>query len=257
MLCAHGTRDALLTIMRDMMDSALRWCASACFVLGLAATPAVAETAADPPASTIRVIGQATVTSRPDRAEIDLGVVTRAATSQQAAAENARVLRNILASLRSSLGPTADIQTISYGLQPDYQYPQQGGAPKITGYTATNIVRITQDDLTNLGAVLDVATRSGANQIERIRFTLKDESAAQANALRLAALDARAKATSLANALGLQVVRIRSVDEMGAAPRPMYDVTFARTAEATTPILPGTIETAAMVTVTVDIGNRR
>ena len=254
-LCAHGTGDAPPILMHNIILSPLRILASAIFVLGLAASPALAQ-AADPP-STIRVSGEASVTSRPDRAEVDLGVVTRAATSQQAAAENARVLQKVLAALRSSLGQHASIQTISYGLQPDYQYPPQGGTPKLTGYTATNIVRITQDDLGNLGAVLDAATRAGANQIERIRFTLKDEAAAKANALRIAALDARAKANSLASALSLQVVRIRSIDETSPARRPLYDVAFAKSAEVTTPILPGTIETTAMVTLTVEFANRR
>jgi uncharacterized protein len=242
--------------MHDSLFSPLRICASVIFMLGLLAAPARAQTS-EQPAQTIRVVGEASVTSKPDRVEIDLGVVTRGATSQQAATENARVLQRVLAALRTALGPQADIQTISYGLQPDYQYPQQGGAPKITGYTATNTVRVRQDDVGNVGAVLDAATKAGANQVERIRFTLKDEAAAKANALRAAALEARGKANSLGAALGLQIARIRSIEETGATPRPLYDMAFARAGEATTPILPGAIETTAMVTLTVDFATRR
>jgi uncharacterized protein len=234
----------------------LQFFALGLLLLGLTASPARAQ-GGDPPASTIRVIGEGSVTSRPERAELDLGVVTRASTSQQAATENARVLRNVLAALRSVLGPSADIQTISYGLQPDYQYPPQGGTPKITGYTATNIVRATLDDLGNVGAVLDAATRAGANEVERIRFTLKDEGAAKASALRAAALDARAKANSLAGTVGLQIVRVRSIDETSSTPRPLYDLALSRESRPTTPILPGTIETTAMVTFTFDVANRR
>jgi hypothetical protein len=255
-LCASGTFDAAAGVMHSLISSPWKLCVPVFVVLGLAASPAFGQ-GMEPPASTIRVVGEGTVTSKPDRVEIDLGVVTRAATSQQAAAENARVLRKVLASLRSSLGRNADIQTISYWLQPDYQYPPQGGPPKITGYTATNLVRVRQDDVTNVGALLDAATRSGANQVERIRFTLKDESAAKANALRLAALDARTKANGLASALGLTIARIRSVDETSPTPRPIFDVALSRGAERTTPILPGAIETTATVTLTVDVANRR
>jgi len=167
------------------------------------------------------------------------------------------VLRNVLAALRGVLGPNAEIETISYTLSPDYQYPPQGGQPRITGYTATNVVRVTQDELSRLGPVIDAATRAGANQIQRIRFMLKDEAAAKASALRLAALDARAKAGSLARALGLQIVRIHSVEETGPMPRPMYELAMARAEAPATPIIPGTIETTAMVTLTADFGTPR
>jgi uncharacterized protein YggE len=229
-------------------------CAPVSLVLALAATHASAQTM-DPAASTIRVTGEASVTSRPDRAELDLGVVTRATTSQQAATENARVAQNVLAALRTALGPRATIETVTYALQPDYQFPQNA-PPKITGYTATNVVRVTDDDLASVGTVIDAATRAGANEIERIRFTLKDENAAKANALRMAALDARAKANALATSLGLQVTRIRSIDESNPTSRPLFDLAL-RTAGATTPIVPGTIETTATVTLVVEFAIRR
>ncbi|HEX2691367.1 MAG TPA: SIMPL domain-containing protein [Kofleriaceae bacterium] len=199
--------------------------------------------------------GEASVTSRPDRVTIDLGVVTRGAAAQQAATENARAAQNVLASLRKALGPRATVETISYVVQPDYQYPPQGGEPTITGYTATNLVRVTQDDLSNVGAVIDTAARAGANQVNQIRFLLKDDSAAKANALRGAAFDARAKANSLASALGLQVVRIHSVDESSPTPRPLFDLAFR--SGASTPILPGGIETTATVTLAVEFTTRR
>lgn len=233
-----------------------RWIAiSLPLLIALAAAPAFADTA-DP--ASVRVVGEATVTSRPDRAELDLGVVTRAATSQQASADNARVTQNVLTALRRELGTRADIRTVSFTLFPEYQYPQGGGEPRITGYTATNIVRVVQDDLTRVGAVIDTATRAGANQIERIRFTLRDEAAPKAAALRGAAQDARAKAATLAGALGLQVVRIRAADEASPPPRPLFDLEFARgAAPVTTPILPGTIETTATVTLTVEVAGAR
>ncbi len=96
-----GTYDALLAIMRRHILSAVAFCASVSIVLALAATHASAQTA-DPPASTIRVTGEGSVTSRPDRVELDLGVVTRAATAQQAASENAQVAQNVLAYGRRS-----------------------------------------------------------------------------------------------------------------------------------------------------------
>jgi uncharacterized protein YggE len=243
-----------IIVMHHFLLSPVRFCASVFIVLGLIATRASAQ-AVNPSASTIRVTGEATVTSRPDRAELDLGVVTRGPNAQQAASENARVLQNVLGALRRALGPTANIETISYALQPDYQFPQPGGEPKIVGYTVSNVVRVTQDDLSNVGTVIDAATRAGANQIRRIRFTLRDDAPAKASALRGAARDARAKAYNLAHALGLQIVRIRSVDETTPTRSPFFDLELR--AAATTPILPGTIETTATVTLEAEFARYR
>lgn len=250
--------------MQHSTFSPARLLSSATIVLALIASSAHASAGAKagakagaPPPATVSVMGEASVTSNPDRVELDLGVVTRARTAQEAASENARVLQDVLTALRSALGPKADIETISYALQPDYQYPPQGGAPKITGYTATNVVRVTMDDVRRVGTVIDAATGAGANQVQRIRFTLADEGAAKSEALRLAARDARAKAASLATALGLRFVRIRAVAEASATPRPFYDLELARVAAPTTPILPGSIETTATVTLTIEVGTGR
>ena len=201
----------------------------------------------------IRTMGEATVTVRPDRAMIDVGVVTQAATSQTAVSQNAQKLETTLASLRQLLGAGADIKTISYSVTPNYQYPREGGQPTITGYTATNTVRVTLDDLTKVGNVIDTATQGGANQIQNLRFTLKDESAVKAQALGEAAVKARASAQALATALSMRVVRVLSVVEAGSPVIPIRDVAFAKAEGASTPIEPGTIEVNASVTMTVEV----
>ena len=53
--------------------------------------------------------------------------------------------------------------------------------------------------------------QSGANTIQRLLFTLKDEQSAQIQALRLASTKARTKAEEMANALGLKVIKILAV----------------------------------------------
>src|SRR5438477_531646 len=65
-------------------------CLVAVLLVGAAGSvPARAETPA-PTLSSIRVTGDARVTAKPDRVQIDVGVTTRATHSQDAAAENAR-----------------------------------------------------------------------------------------------------------------------------------------------------------------------
>ena len=226
------------------------------FLTLLCAAAAAQEPPGRPAPPSIRVTGEATVTVQPDQARIDIGVTTQAQTAQAAAADNAQRLETALAELRRALGAGAEIKTAGYSLNPDYRYPKEGGRPTITGYTATNVVRVTLNDLTRVGQAIDAATQSGANQVQRLQFMLKDEQAAQSQALRAAALKAKAQADALAQALGLKIVRVLSVVESTGGVQPiMRDVALARAeAAASTPVEPGTIEAHATVTLTVEIG---
>jgi len=223
-------------------------------LLGCLSAPLFAEQST--PVSSIRVTGESVVTATPDRAQIDVGVVSQATRSQDAASQNASRLDAVLAAVRKTLGAGSDVKTVSYSLNPNYQYHPNGGEPTITGYTATNVVRITLDDLAKIGSVIDGATAAGANHVQGIQFTLRDQQRVRTQALREAATKARAEADALAAALGLRVVRILSVDETSPVVVPVRDGMFAARAEAArapTPIEAGTIDVSANVTLAVEV----
>jgi len=206
------------------------------------------------PVSSIRVTGDSIVTAKPDRVQIDIGVVTRAPQSLAAASQNASRLNAVLASLRKAVSPDTDIRTISYSLSPDYQYHPNGGEPTLLGYTATNVVRITLDELPKIGTVIDAATQAGANRVQDIQFTLHDSQAVRAQALREAAITARGEADTLAAALGLKVIRILSVEGNTQGVMPVRNAMLVvAEARAPTPIQPGTIDVNANVTLTVEV----
>ena len=209
----------------------------------------------DPPS--IRVSAYATVLREPDQVEIDVGVTTQAERSREAATRNRQLVRSVLDALKEALGTGADLQTIGYSLNPDYRHPQGGGGPTITGYTATNIVRVTLNDLDRVGDAIDAATSAGANQIHRVQFGLRDEQAAETQALREALLKARAQAEALATALGVKIVRVLSVTESEQVVRP-FDVMRldAEASAQATPIQPGAIEMSASVIMSVEIAQR-
>jgi uncharacterized protein len=222
-----------------------------------AMTPALALENA-PTLSSIRVTGDSKVTAKPDRVQIDFGVTTRATHSQEAASQNARQLDAVLAAVKQAAGPTATFKTIGYALNPNYQYHVSGGEPSITGYTASNTVQVTLDDLARIGSVIDSATAAGANHVQGIQFTLRDQDAVRATALREAALRARAEAEVLAAALGLKVVRILSVEESSPRMMPLRNMPMPRAAmsaaaEVATPVEAGTLDITADVTLTVEV----
>ena len=218
--------------------------------------PTAAQDAANKPPPSIQTSGEAVVTAKPDRAQIDIGVVTQADNSQNAASKNATQLGAVLAQLKQLLGTGADVKTISYSLSPNYRYPTGGGEPTIIGYTATNVVRVTLDDLTQVGKVIDTATGSGANRIQSLQFTLKNRETVEAQALTEAARNARKKADTLAAALGVNILRILSVSESSPVIVPVRSVAYARAEATSTPIESGTIEVQATVSLVVEISPR-
>jgi uncharacterized protein len=229
-------------------------------LLGVAAAMAPAFAQQAPPVlSSIRVTGDSQVTARPDRVQIDLGVTTRAAHSQEAASENARQVDAVLAAVKKAAGPAAVLKTISYALNPNYQYHTSGGEPTITGYTASNVVQVQLDDLARIGSVIDSATQAGANHVQGIQFTLRDQDAVRATALREAALRARAEAEVLAGALGLKVVRVLNVEELSPRVMPVRYMGAPRaglasaSAEVATPVEAGRLDLSAEVTLTVEV----
>ena len=112
------------------------------------------------------------------------------------------------------------------------------------------------NDLPLLGKVIDAACDSGANNINGVSFSLKDETHARNQALAEAAMKARAAAEAIAKALNVQVVGVLQA-ETSQAPivRPLTR-SFAANAlpqAMPTPIEPGDLDIHASVTVTLEV----
>lgn len=199
------------------------------------------------------------MSTAPDRVYIDIGVTTQAQKSEAAATQNAARLAAVIAAVRAAAGAGAQLTTAQYSINPNYNYPRAGGSPTLVGYTVTNVVQVRLDDLHMTGKVIDGAARAGSNNVQDIRFALRDEETPRREALRQAALNARQEADTLAGALGLRVVRVLSVEEQSpAAVRPpiMYaqSMRLARAEAApVTPVEHGTLALTATVTLTVEV----
>jgi uncharacterized protein YggE len=203
----------------------------------------------------VRASGEATVTAKPDRAQISIGVVTQALAAQAASSQNAAQTSEVLDAIKRTLGPAGETKTTGYAITPQYQY-ENGHAPKITGYQASNTVLVTLNDLSLVGKVIDMAAGSGANNINAISFSLRDDNAVRAQALGEAAAKARSAADSIAKALGLRVVGVLQA-ETAEAPgiRPMnFGVMAAAAApKVATPIEAGDLDVHASVTVSLEV----
>lgn len=235
------------------MSTFNQWKPALLLAIQMVAPVAIAQT--PPPAPnrpTITVSEEATVTTAPDRAEIDIGVVTQAVNAKEAANQNAARVRTVIDQIKRAIGPAATVQTVGYSISPDYRY-KEGSPPTISGYTARNTVRVATDNLSEIGPAIDAATRNGANEVHRLEYMLKNDDVASGRALEQAARGARAKADALARALGVKITRIfQAVETQPTQVRPMM-MAFKSAAQADTPIEASTIDVHATVTLTVEI----
>ena len=222
--------------------------------LMLAGVLAAQEAGRVPAVPSVRAQGTATATSKPDQVRIDIGVLTQAKTAQAAGAANATQFTEVVNTLKKVAGSGAEIQTVSYSVQPNYRYPKEGGTPTIAGYSAINVVRVVTPGVEKAGEIIDAATGTGANTIRGIEFSVKDARGLRAKALRAAAQNARANAEAMAAGLGLRVTRILRVeDSITPEIRPVREMAMMRADAAQTPVEAGTIEVHATVAVTAEV----
>lgn len=232
-------------------------------LLALSAGPALAQTVAPEPPRVISVSATGVVQRQPDRAVLMIAVESHAATAQQASQTNARKMDAVFSTLRT-LGIVApNVQTVSYGLSPEYGQPDPRSTtpnvPRVVGYAAINMVRVQTDSILRVGAIIDAVVKAGANRIDNLSFELRDPESARLEALRKAVEKARAEADAVATAAGQRLgVPTAISTSSGYEPRPMYRVAMDAVAEmpAPTPVEAGNLSVTATVNITYKLEAR-
>ncbi len=229
-------------------------------VLALAAcTAAPAATDNNKPAlRQMNAVGQGKVYLVPDVAYVSIGVRSEADTVAEALKDNniqAQAIQKALTDLGVDL---KDIQTSAFNV-----YPQQQQNPKLptdgtlkTIYVVENTVSVTVRDLSKVGSLLDKVTSSGANSINGIQFDVKDKAKAIAEARKQAIADARQQATELAQAAGVQLGAIQTLNVYtGGQPSPVYQGKggFSAAADSQVPIASGQLLITAEANISFEI----
>jgi len=205
--------------------------------------------------ATIVTTGEAVVRRSPDVAMLGVAVESRARTSREAQSGAADLANAVLKRLADLGIPKDALKTT--GLRVEQEFDYANGRRTQRGYVARNSLEVRIDDITKTGDISDAVVQSGATSVEGVRFDLKDRNGAEREALRLAVIDARARAEAVAAGASHSVDRIIKIEESRAAayePRPMtMAVRGADAAAAPTPVEAGFIDVRARVALTVSI----
>ena len=224
---------------------------SACGPATIVANPA-------PPQRTLVVNGTGTVNLTPDKAYINIGVHTEAATAAEAVASNNTQTQQVVDGIKKAGVDAKDIRTMNFSIYPNTQYDPQTNKKLSTTYVVDNTVYVTVRKLDSLGTLLDAAVQSGANNVNSIQFDVENKDAAMKQARDAAVKDAKTQAQELASSAGISLGDLQTVNFMNNTPVPLME-TFGKgggalaAADASVPINPGTMQVTVNVTMTYEI----
>jgi len=204
-------------------------------------------------AATLTVGGNGTVSVKADGASVTLGVRASGTDVVETQRDvNERI--NAMTEAFKSLGiPDDSIATDMLNI-----YPYTNENDEIAGYSVANSLTVTTKDIDEVGVIIDAAIEAGANTMQLSGYTASGSDEAYQEALSLAVKDAMEKAQVIADAAGLTVTGIQSVDETaysysGAPYKRAMGAMEESYSDAGTQLHAAALEVSASVTVIFDV----
>jgi uncharacterized protein len=172
---------------------------------------------------TISVTGNATVTADPNKVELTFAIESDSKNAQESQQKNAQVTQKVREALKKAGVKEKEIETTSYSLYERKEYQEQTRKYVTVGYRTTHTLKVSLEDTSKAGEVIDAAVLAGANSVTSINFTLTDEKSAELKkeALLLAAQNATQKADSIAEGMNVTIRKLLSATEQGAYNEPI------------------------------------
>lgn len=218
------------------------------------AAPAAAQTA--PAVPTLTAFGNGSASATPDIAVVTLGVVSEAALAKDALDANASNMADVIKAITGTGVAEKDIATSGLFVDPIYSDASRSpdGSSKITGYRVTNQLTIRVRDLAASGPLLDKVISAGANRVNGISFEIGKADTLRDAAIRAAIADARAKAELMADAAGVKLGALQSVNANENGGQPVFRAAMAmKDAGAVPQVMGGTQEIGANATLVYEI----
>jgi len=224
------------------------------FALVLSACgPTTINEAATENLRTLNVNGIGQVYLTPDIAYINIGVNTQGPSASDSVTTNKEQSNAVIEAIKDAGVNAKDIHTTNFSIWSNPQYDDLGQISGTT-YVVDNTVNVTMRDLDKLGDLLDAAISAGANSIYSIQFDVADKTAATKEARASAVADAKVQAQELADAAGVSLDVIQTINFFDNSPYPYYEGKGGGggdgIASAAVPIQPGQLTIAVTVSLT-------
>lgn len=183
---------------------------SATSSVGAAATAVPTTGAADVGRRVITVRGVGQVTGTPDTVTIVLGVETTATSAGDALTSNHTKASAVIAMLKGKGVAAKDLQTSRLSINPTHSNKET-----ITGYQVRNQLTVTLHDVKGAGAIIDAAQSAAGDaiRVNRLGFSIGDDSALRASARGDAIRKAKVQAQQMAQAAGIVLGPVVSISE--------------------------------------------
>jgi uncharacterized protein len=189
--------------------------------------------------------GDATVSVKPDLATVSAGVASQQSTAAAAQSDLAAKAGKLIARIKSLGVSDADLSTSGYWVGPLYS----PGGQTITGYQATEVLRIKWHNVDTVGKTLDAIVQEGGATNISVGFGLADPKSAEAQARTLAIAEARSKAQAMASAAGVRLGALLRVSDVSTATQPPIMYAGAAIPSATTQVPAGEVDVQVSVEV--------
>ena len=185
--------------------------------------------------NTISVSGMGEVFAVPDTAEFTVSVHEEADTVALAQDEATKKTNAIIAYLKEADVEEKDIKTVSYSVNPKYEWGtavcREGYCPPgkqtLVGFEVSQSISVKVKDTKKAGELLSGVGSRGASDVSGLSFTIEDEDALKAEARSKAIAKAKEKADALASELGVTVVRVVGFNEDSGGYPIYYSKTMA------------------------------
>jgi len=173
------------------------------------------------------VNGVGTVVTKPDIANLSLGVEAKSATVSKARNQAAVAMNAIVEFLIAKGVAERDIRTESFNISPQYTYQEKvdsyGNRTNqrvLTGYQVVNTASVKVRNLAKIGDLLDGAVKAGRDlvRVNGIRFSVDDPDPLKVQARQLAVQKAIQKAEEITKSAGVTLGRLVYISESSSTP---------------------------------------
>ncbi len=201
----------IVVLAAALVVTAVVWSVQAPRATAAAVRSQALSTARELAPPTISVNANAIVKVQPDLAYFEVGVLTQDKSAARAQDMADRVIARIMKALQGKGVPRKDLATSVCDLRPSYARPEDRRT--IIGYHGDNFVTVNVRDLSKLGELIDACMAAGATNISDVEFRVDDIRKYRKQAREMAARNARERAKQIADAMGVRIVRVKSVSE--------------------------------------------